>query len=269
MKILFNYLLSGYFKTVLKVILIAYCFGVILNLFEEIEFFKNLDTTLIVPITLTSLYIPSLIIKLLPFIVFISSMWFFLYLRNSKDLLTLKVFGYSNFKIFFILASSSFVFGWIVLFAFNPITSTMVKFYEQTKSEYSRDIDHLVSINKNGLWIKENLMSGHRIISADESKDAQLKNIVIFNLDDDYNLIEKISSKNADITKNRWILDNVIVNTIKDGISEETFFKSYSIESTYDHKKITSLFKNFDTMSFLDLVLNYEKLQNRAIINLI
>ena len=126
-------------------------------------------------------------------------------------------------KIFFILASSSFVFGWIVLFAFNPITSTMVKFYEQTKSEYSRDIDHLVSINKNGLWIKENLMSGHRIISADESKDAQLKNIVIFNLDDDYNLIEKISSKNADITKNRWILDNVIVNSIKDGISEKLF----------------------------------------------
>ena len=103
----------------------------------------------------------------------------------------------------------------------------MIKFYEQTKSEYSRDIDHLVSINKNGLWIKENLMSGHRIISADESKDAQLKNIVIFNLDNDYNLIEKISSKNADITKNRWILDNVIVNTIKDGISERKLLQSY------------------------------------------
>ena len=264
MKILFNYLLSGYFKTVLKVILIAYCFGVILNLFEEIEFFKNLDTTLIVPITLTSLYIPSMIIKLLPFIIFVSSMWFLLYLRNSKDLLTLKVFGYSNFKIFFILATSSFIFGWIVLFALNPITSTMVKFYEQTKSKYSRDIDHLVSINKNGLWIKENLISGHRIISADESKDTILKNIVIFNLDNNYNLVEKITSKNADISKNRWILNDVIINKIRDGISQETLFDSYTIESTYDHKKITSLFRNFDTMSFLDLILNYEKLQNRG-----
>ena len=33
----------------------------------------------------------------------------------------------------------------------------MSKYYEQTKSNYSRDIDHLVTFNKNGLWIKENL----------------------------------------------------------------------------------------------------------------
>ena len=38
-KVLINYLLVGYFKTLLKVILFFYCFGVILNLFEEIEFF--------------------------------------------------------------------------------------------------------------------------------------------------------------------------------------------------------------------------------------
>ena len=164
-KILSKYLLYNYFKTIFKVVLIFYCFGLILNLFEEIEFFKNLDTTVLIPITLTALFIPSLIIKMLPFIIFISSLWFLLNLRNSKDLLTLKVFGYSNFKIFFILAITSFVFGWVVLFTINPFTSTMVKYYEQTKSEYSKDIDHLVSINKNGLWTKENLNTGYRIIS--------------------------------------------------------------------------------------------------------
>ena len=131
--ILFNYLLFNFFKTIFKVILIFYSFGIILNLFEEIEFFKNLDTSILTPITLTALYIPNLLIKLLPFIIFISSMWFLLQLRNSKDLLTLKVFGYSNFKIFFILAFTSFIFGWIILFAINPINSSMVKYYEQTK----------------------------------------------------------------------------------------------------------------------------------------
>jgi lipopolysaccharide export LptBFGC system permease protein LptF len=107
--ILYKYLLSGFVKTIFKVILIFYCFGLILNLFEEIEFFKNTSTSLLMPITLTALYIPNMIIKLLPFIIFISSMWFLLYLRNSRDLLTLKVFGYSNFKIFIILASTSFI----------------------------------------------------------------------------------------------------------------------------------------------------------------
>ena len=199
-RILFKYLLSGFFKSIFKVLILFYCCGIILNLFEEIEFFKNLDEPITTPIILTTLYIPSMIIKLLPFIIFVSSMWFLLNLRNSKDLLTLKVFGYSNFKIFFILATSSFIFGWFVLFAINPISSQMVKYYEQTKSEHSRDIDHLISINKNGLWIKENLNSGFRIISADETKNTVLANLEIFNLNKDYKLIEKIYAKTADIS---------------------------------------------------------------------
>ena len=62
---------------------------------------------------LTSIFIPSMILKILPFIIFISSLWFMLKIRNNKDLLTLKVFGYSNLKIFFILAFTSFILGWL------------------------------------------------------------------------------------------------------------------------------------------------------------
>ena len=38
-----------------------------------------------------------------------------------------------------------------------------------------RDIDHLATFNKNGLWIKENLVEGQRIISA-KRDDAKIKN---------------------------------------------------------------------------------------------
>ena len=262
--ILFKYLLSGYFKTILKVVLIFYCFGLILNLFEEIEFFKNTNATILLPITLTALYIPNMMIKLMPFIIFVSSMWFLLYLRNSKDLLILKVIGYSNFKIFFTLASASFLLGWLILFSINPITSAMMKYYEQTKSEHSRDVDHLVSINKNGLWIQEYLESGYRIISADEAKDNHLINVIIFNLDNDYKLIEKITSKSTNIISNDWVLNDVVINKFEDGINKNKFEKTYSLRSQYNFEKITSLFKNFDTMSFLELILNYKDLQIRG-----
>ena len=55
-KVLFNYLFTGYLKTIFKVILIAYCFGIILNLFEEIEFFKNLNSSILTPIILFSIF---------------------------------------------------------------------------------------------------------------------------------------------------------------------------------------------------------------------
>ena len=44
-KIFFNYLLKKFLKTFFLVILVFYCFGIILNLFEEIEFFKNIDVS--------------------------------------------------------------------------------------------------------------------------------------------------------------------------------------------------------------------------------
>ena len=165
-KILFNYILKNFLKKFLIVVLIFYCFGVILNLFEELEFFKNIEKNIFTPLILTIIFIPSMIIKILPFIIFVSSMWFMISIRNNKDLLILKVFGYSNIKIFFLLAFTSFILGWIILFFINPLTSTMSKYYEITKSNYSRDINHLITFNNNGLWIKENVEGKQRIISG-------------------------------------------------------------------------------------------------------
>ena len=97
----------------------------------------------------------------------------------------------------------------------------MVKYYEQTKSKYSRDIDHLVSINKNGLWTKENLDSGHRIITADKVNQNILERITVFDLDKNYNLIQKIYSEKGDISNNDWILEEVSIMKFDKGIVQK------------------------------------------------
>lgn len=259
-KIIFNYLLKNFLKTFFVVIAFFYCFGVILNLFEEIEFFKNLDVSIFTPLILTAIFIPSLIIQILPFIIFISSMWFMLSIRNNRDLLTLKVFGYSNLKIFFILAFTSFFLGWIILFFINPITSSMSKYYEKTKSSYSKDIDHLITFNRNGLWIKENFEDKQRIISAGKPEGKNLVDVKIFHLDKESNLIEKIVSKKADISQNQWVLSEVIIFKTSNDLLQSEKLDTIKINSIYDYEKITSLFRNFDTMSFFDLVINYNSL---------
>ena len=255
--IIIIYLLKGFLKTFFKITLIFYCFGIILNLFEEIEFLKDTDASIITPLFLTSMFIPGLLIKLLPFIIFITSLKFLSDIRNNKDLLTLKVLGYSNFKIFFIFALTSFLLGWLILTILNPVTSVMSKYYEQTKGKFSRDIDHLASFNKNGLWIKENVKDGQRIISASKNSRNQLENLILFNFDNNYILKNKIYSKRADVETNQWVLEDVIILEVNEGIGNKKKLDKMIINSLYDYEKITSLFKNFDTLSFLDLILNY------------
>ena len=255
--IIIIYLLKGFLKTFFKITLIFYCFGIILNLFEQIEFLKDTDASIITPLFLTSMFIPGLLIKLLPFIIFITSLKFLSDIRNNKDLLTLKVLGYSNFKIFFIFALTSFLLGWLILTILNPVTSVMSKYYEQTKGKFSRDIDHLASFNKNGLWIKENVKDGQRIISASKNSRNQLENLILFNFDNNYILKNKIYSKRADVETNQWVLEDVIILEVNEGIGNKKKLDKMIINSLYDYEKITSLFKNFDTLSFLDLILNY------------
>ena len=259
-KIIFNYLLKNFLKTFFVFVLVFYCFGVILNLFEEIEFFKNIDVNIFTPFILTSVFIPSMIIKILPFIIFLSSMWFMIKIRNNRDLLTLKVFGYSNFKILMTLAITSFFLGFLILFFINPITSSMSRYYEKTKSSFSKDIDHLVTFNRNGLWIKEKLKSEQRIISASKPEGFKLIDVKIFHIDKNSNLIEIINSKEANIKNNLWVLENVVIFKPVDGILKKEEFLNYEITSIYNYEKINNLFKNFDTMSFVDLAVNYNKL---------
>ena len=45
---------------------------------------------------------------------------------------------------------------------------------------------------------------------------------------------------------------------MNEGIGNKKKLDEMIINSLYDYEKITSLFKNFDTLSFLDLILNYD-----------
>ena len=262
--LILNYLLKNYLKCFLIVTLTFYCFGIILNLFEEVEFFKYAKVSIFTPLLLTCIFVPSLVIKLSPFIIFISSIWFMVKIRNNKELLTLKVYGFSNIRIFFILAFSSFLLGWIILFLVNPMTSSLIKYYEKTKSNYARDIDHLVSFNKNGLWIKETIDNGERIITASNLDKFTISEIEIFEFNEEYKLKKKIFSKTANLSSYNWILKDVEIIDFEDGVYKKSIIEEYSLRSIYDYNKLVNLFNNTDTFSFIEIATDFNSMLDKG-----
>tara|TARA_E500000178_G_scaffold342938_1_gene388910 strand:+ start:3012 stop:4100 length:1089 start_codon:yes stop_codon:yes gene_type:complete len=263
-KIILKYILKNFFKYFFIVVLIIYGFGIILNLFEEIEFFKKINASIFLPLMLTTIFVPSTILNLIPFIIFVSSMLYMIKIRNNKDFLTLKINGFSSIKIFFIFALTSFFLGWIILMIINPITSSMLKFYEQTKSQYARDIDHLVSFNKNGLWIKESFKDGERIITASELDGTNLKDVKIFKFNNNFLLEKKMISKSANIKNFDWILKEVTIYETKESIFKKSDIDKFEINSIYNYDRVINLFNDSNTLSFIDLVFNYDDLIKRG-----
>ena len=97
-----------------------------MNLFEEINYFKNYDVGIFLPISFIFMIIPSILINIFPFILFLSSMWVFIKLKNNRDILSLKTFGFSNLKFNFFFFFNSFLIG-LILFVFNPINFNYCK----------------------------------------------------------------------------------------------------------------------------------------------
>jgi lipopolysaccharide export system permease protein len=257
-KIINQYLIINYCKIVVNTVFIFLALGVILNLFEEIEFFKNLNQSFALPFVLSLSFVPTLILELLPFIIFLASMFYFLHIKSNKDLLSVKVFGYSNLKITMIIAIFAFAFGFFILIAVNPVTSILVKFYENEKAKYARDVDHLISVNKNGVWIKEIDELGYKIINAEKIEDDILKKVSIFVFDQNSKVVKRIEADSAIISNNPWEMQNVYIYDFIN--NKNNFFDNHKFETEKILEKINSLYRNLDTVSFIDLVKNYKKL---------
>ena len=128
-----KYLALQFFKVIVNVILIFSSLAFIMNLFEEINFFKDINVGILIPILLTSLAIPSLLYNMFPFIILLSGIWFFLKIKKTDEIIAMKISGMSNFSIIVMPCILSIVLGIFFITSINPITSVLVKKYELIK----------------------------------------------------------------------------------------------------------------------------------------
>ena len=254
-----KYLAREFMKVILNTIFVFFCLGFIMNLFEEINYFKDLDIGIYIPIMLSSLIVPSLLYNMFPFIILLSGIWFFLKIRKSDEVTAMKVSGMSNFSVIIIPGLLSFMLGIFFITSINPITSVLVQKYESIKGNYDRDKDYLATITKNGIWIKEK----NNIIRATNLQNENLMNVTIYEFDKNNNFVKIVEAKSANISSTTWSLKSVkIVDDNGKILSDNMDLLSYF--SIYDLKKIKSLYTNLDTVSFWNIENEIELLEERG-----
>ena len=258
-----KYLVKEYFKTVLNIILVCFCLGFIVNLFEEINFFKDLDVGFHLPIIMTALFVPTLLYNMFPFIVLLSGIWFFLKIKKSDEVTAMKVFGMSNFSIIIVPGLVSILLGIFFVTSINPITSVLVMKYETIKGDYERDLDYLAAITENGIWIKEKSLGKNTIIRSSHLEKENLMEVTIYEFDENINFTSRVEAKSANISSFQWNLKNVKIID-KNGKILSNNIENFSYISAYDLKKIKSLYSNLDTISFWNIEDQIRLLEERG-----
>jgi len=253
------YFAKEFLRTTLNISAVFFCFGLIINLFEEINFFKDYDVGIYLPLILSFLYVPSLFYNMFPFVILLSGIWFFLNIKRTDEVTALKISGLSNFSIIIIPSIVSVILGIFFITAINPVTSVLVKKYEKTKGSFEKDQDYLAAITINGIWIKEK----NNIVRAAKLSNDKFIDVSIYEFDEENNFERRLEAKSANINLKNWVLHDVKVIDVNGKTIEENL-SNVSYRSMYDINQIKSLYSNLDTVSFWNIKNEIALLENRG-----
>jgi len=271
-KIYIKYIIKKFLNKFIFISLIFLSLIFILNIFEEISFFKNINTTILTPYFLTFLNTPIILFELFPFIFLLSTQIFFNEILIKNELTLLKNVGLSNLKIITTLFLFSVFIGFLLIVIYYNLASKFKFYYTDIKNNYSNDNKYLAVVNESGLWLKDQTEEGILIVKANNMKNDYLNNVIINQFDFDFNHLKTIQSDKIDISNKNWIIQKPVI-TIANITSRNQL--AINIKSNFDKNKINSLFSNFLTLNIWELFYlktDYEKLgysSNEVMIHLI
>ena len=153
----------------------------------------------------------------------------------------------------------SFFIGILIITLFYSFSSNLQHYYLQVKNQFSDDKLYLAVINKNGLWIKDEINQQTSIINASKINNNFLTDTFISTFDQNYNLIRSLKSEKIDIKDNVWLVYNATI--FKDNVNQKIDLIEF--RSNFNQKRIESLFSNLSSLSLLkliDLKQNYKSL---------
>tara|TARA_B110000305_G_scaffold140701_1_gene156849 strand:+ start:1226 stop:2227 length:1002 start_codon:yes stop_codon:yes gene_type:complete len=238
----------------------------IINILDQVEFFKSFNLSFLYLVFLSFLNTPSIIFEILPFIFLLATQLFFIKLIDKNELEIFKYNGLDNMKIIKILSIYSFVLGIIFIVFFYNISSVLKNSFLQIKNSYTKDGKYLAVITENGIWIKDEINNNINIINAKSVDNEFLLEVSITQFNKTFEILRIIKSERVNIASFDWIIINPRI--IKN--NTESFIDQLIIQSNFDLKKINTLFSNLYSLTIPDLIKlkkNYKSL-NYSVIDL-
>ena len=249
MKVYIKYIVNNFIKLLLIVSSIFFLLVLLLNLLEELNFFKNSNEGLYYPLLLNILNAPSVLIDIFPFIFLISTQFLLINLIEKNELIILKNFGIDNLKLIVIISMVSFVVSLFIIIFFYNFSAKLKHVYLDIKNDFASDNKYLAVITDNGIWIKDEIDNKKIIINADLIKGNILKNVVITQFDNNFIPQKYIYGEIVDIKKNDWVIKKAIVieNNVRT-VKDNCLFRS-----NFNSEKINTLFSNLTSLTIWEL----------------
>jgi lipopolysaccharide export system permease protein len=166
---------------------------------------------------LIALKIPYHIQMLLPFIVLVTAILTLSRLNRSNETLVARGFGVSIWQLATGLSIVVVLLSAFYLTVLNPLSAVFNEKSEALDSRLFKGKDISLSLFDNGLWLRENYMDRHSIVSISRinPNTRVFKDLIFQNFTSDFDFQTRIDAKHGMLLEGKWVLQDVEIYHVK------------------------------------------------------
>ena len=203
-------------------------------------------------ILMSFLKMPFLINEILPFVIIISTSFYFKNLIDNNELVSIRNLGLSIIDIFYPVGFAVLTLGLFALFFLNPISSISMNYLQEIKT--LDKTSSIIKLSGDDIWIKNQLNNKILYINAKEMniKKMILTDVMIIDNNNDeqklyfaenaqifekYMKLNKVNEKNIKLNKNdKYNFKNIEINFVqKDILNSLQYYKYTPFYKYYEY----------------------------------
>jgi len=196
-------------KFALTLLAVTMVFVLILTLLDVVDQIRRFEIGTInvgQATKLAALNVPAGLYGILPLIVILSTLALFLNLARTSELVVTRSSGRSALRALGAPLLTAFGIGVLCVSVLNPIVAATLKEYERLSDEYRHGTRNVLSISREGLWLRQGGPEGQMVIRAARANldGTRLSDVTFLAFAPKAGPIWRIEAEAAELTKGAW-----------------------------------------------------------------
>lgn len=216
------YFARRFLATFLAVFGIFFGILVLFDLVDQIRQFER--ASFVEKLGLTLLHVPESLYRILPLVMILATLALFLSLARTSELVVTRAAGRSAMRALMAPLTVAFLIGALAVAVFNPLVAATSKQYEVQASRFSRGVASVLSISREGLWLRQGDAEGQTVIRATRANldGTELYGVTFFGFAPEGGPEFRIEADSARLEPGRWELTGAKLWHLADENPERT-----------------------------------------------
>ncbi len=256
--ILHFYIARRFLRAFLIVLAVFISILLPIDLAEQIRRVSDVENALGAAFQLSLLNLPGLLYGMLPLFVMIATLFLFLGLARTSELVVVRSSGRSALRQTLSPVVTAILIGIIGITVINPIVAATERQYENRISAFRTGEVRTLSVSSEGLWLRQGSTQGQTVIRASiaNGNGTVLNQATFFVYDINGDVVERIDAEEARLTRGAWELIGVKrwpLSGSDNPEAEAQTLGSYSLPSTLTVEQIRDSFGRPETVPIYEL----------------